>query len=504
MGELLPIKEMCNGLANRSCFQFPQFEKWTYICTNPLFDRVTKNWQVTLLDCSTVIAVCAFIATLLTGSIISCTAFAIFAVASGVGAFYMRQFSNLSDLEKTVQNLRVSKENFENIARNLTQENNRLSETNRQLQQTNVAFQATNGELRTTNGQLQTTNTGLQTTNEQLQTTNTALQATNGQLQTTNDAIRQTNSHLTDQVTQLTTTNGNLEQTNTRLTNQVTQLATTAGNLEQTNTHLTDQVTQLATTTGNLEQTNSHLTNQVTQLATTNGNLEQTNTRLTNQVTQLTSQVTQLTLQATQLRESATRIKEEIVSFQKQNLHLNNNVKGFDQSLRVLDQQILASGSLCDQIRSHLAAQQQSLGVQLDQLKEYLAELRAENRVHEKIQELGTLRDQFQQETAKLQEVQLQYTTECANFQAIHGALVTLKDQFDAAIRDAASDMRSNNQQLQNNITIQQQQSQENVNALAVERERIHQLLSRYNGQPFSLPSSSLLKPGNRLNSSHS
>ena len=463
MGELLPIKEMCNSLTNGSCFQFPQLEKWTSICTNPLFDRVTKNWQVTLLDCSTVIAVCAFIATLFTGSIISCTAFAIFAAASGVGAFYMRQFSNLSGLEKTVQELEVSRQNFENIARNLTQENNRLSATNQELQRTNVAFQATNAELQTTNGQLQMTNTGLQTTNGQLQTTNTELQTTNGQLQTTNDAIRQTNTHLTDQVTQLTTTNGDLQQTNSQLTNQVTLLTTTNGNLQQTNTHLT------------------------------------------NQVTQLTSQVTQLTLQATQLRESATRIKDEMARFQQQNAHLTNNVKGFDQSLRVLDQQILASGSLCDQISNHLAAQQQGLGAQLEQLKEYLAELRAENRVFERIQELGTLRDQFQQANTQLQEVQLQYAAERANFQAIHEALVQLKDQFDTAIQGAASDLRSNNQQFRDNITANQQQFQDNLNALAAQRQSIQQILSRYNnGQPPNPLAHTLLKPGTRLNSSHS
>src|SRR5690349_4705719 len=138
MGELLPIKEMYNSLTNGSCFQFPQFDKCgTHICTNPLIGRLTKNWQVTLLDCGTVIAVCGFIASLFASSIIYCTAFAIVAVASGIGAFYMRQFSNLSDLENTVQELRASKENFENIARNLEQENNRLSETNRELQQTN-------------------------------------------------------------------------------------------------------------------------------------------------------------------------------------------------------------------------------------------------------------------------------------------------------------------------------------------------------------------------------
>src|SRR6185436_2992520 len=106
----------------------------------------------------------------------------------------------------------------------------------------------------------------------------------------------------------------------------------------------------------------------------------------------------------------------EMGRFQQQNLRLDNNVQGFDQSLRLLDQQILASRALCDQISNHLAAQQQGLGGQLDQLKEYLAELRADNRVHERIQELGTLHNQVQQAATQLQAVQLQYAAERANF----------------------------------------------------------------------------------------
>jgi len=363
MDGLFPIKEMYNSFMNGSGVQFSQFEKCkTLICTNPLMDRMTKNWQAVLLDCSTVIAVGSLVAALFAGSMIFSAAFAVIAVASGVGSFYMRQFLVLSDLEKTAQELKASKERFEKIANDLETENGRLSETNRELQQTNETFRTTNREL-----------------------------------QTTNEALRETN---------------------TRLTNQVTQL----------------------------------------------------------------------TLQVTQLRESAERIKQEMVRFQQQNSLLNNNVEGFNLSLRVLDQQILASRALCEQITNHLTSQQQGLGEQLTQLRDYLSELRAENRVHERIQELAALHGQLQQATTQLQDVQLQYAAERANFQAIHEALVQLKDQFDAAIRGAVSDMQSNNQQLRNNMTVNQQQFQENINALSAERQRIQQILNRYNGPPSAPP----------------
>jgi len=142
--------------------------------------------------------------------------------------------------------------------------------------------------------------------------------------------------------------------------------------------------------------------------------------------------------------------------------------------------------------------------IRLDQLKEYLAELRADNRVHERIQELGTLHNQVQQAATQLQDVQLQYAAERANFQAIHEALVQLKDQFDDAIQDAASDLRTNNQQFRDNMTTNQQQFQNNINALSAERQRIQQILNRYNnGQP-PYPPVPLLSQQNRLTSSQS
>ncbi len=365
MAECFPIKQVYDQLANMfsSQFQCPQLQKCkSYICTNPLMDRVTNNWKVILMDCSTIIAVGCCAIAFFTSSTMLCAVFALMAISSGVSAFYMRRFSLLNDLEATAKGLRESKEKLEQLTKNLEGENNRLAETNRDLQRTNQAFLQTNRDL-----------------------------------QTTNEAFRQTN-------------------------------------------------------------------------------------------TRLTTQVTQLTLQVTQLRESAERIRTEMLRFQQENSHLHNNVQGLDQSLRVLDQQILASRGLCEQITNHLTTQQQGLGEQLNQLRQYLSELRAENRVHERIQELGTLQQQVQQAATQLHDIQLQYAAERANFQAIHEALVQLRNQFDTAIRDAVSNMQLNNQQLRNNISANQQQFQENITALSTERQRIQQMLNRYGPPPNAVP----------------
>ncbi|MBS0603798.1 MAG: hypothetical protein JSS60_02040 [Verrucomicrobia bacterium] len=204
-----------------------------------------------------------------------------------------------------------------------------------------------------------------------------------------------------------------------------------------------------------LEQENNRLTESNRELQRNNETF-----RVSNQ--NLIQQVTQLTLQVTQLQESAQRIRSEVLLFQQQNAHLHVNV-------RSLDQQILNSRALCEQIGTQLGSHERGIGEQLEQLRRYLADLSADNRVHERIQQLATLQQQSQLAANQLHELQLQYAAERANFQAIHHALVQLREQFDIAIRDAAQHMQSNNQQFR-----------DNVSALAAERQRIQHLLSRH------------------------
>jgi len=346
MNRIASIHETLNFIPNwlRITPPFPDLEHCKdLIFSNPLLERVTANWKVILMDCSTIICITAFVVTFLTGSTLVCSAFAIAAIASGVSAFYMRKFSSLSDLQDTSNELRVSKERFEGIARTLEEENNRLSQSNLELQSSNETFRENNQ---------------------------------------------------------------NLIQTNDRLTQQVSQLS--------------------------------------------------------QQVNHLSTQVTQLTLQTTQLKECTDRIRSEVHRFQQENGHLHIN-------LRVLDQQISNSRALCEQIVNHLSSHEIGLGEQLELLKRYLADLSADNRVHERIQPLATLQNQAQQAADQLQSIRLQYATELGNFQTIHQALVQLRNQFDEAIRNAAAGMHSNNAQLRANIE-----------ALAVERQRIHDLIDRY------------------------
>ncbi len=227
---------------------------------------------------------------------------------------------------------------------------------------------------------------------------------------------------------------------------------------------------------GDLQSAASQLKNENDRLKETNGQLQQNNAtfRTQNQTLQqttarLTEQVTQLSLQVTQLNESAQHIRNEVALFQQQNQHLRSHVVGFDNSLRTIDQQILNSKALCEQISTHLGTQQQGLGQQLDQLKQYLNELRADNRVHQRIQELGTLQQQVSQAAGQLHGLQVQYAAERAEFEVIRNALVQLKDQFDTAIRSAATNFQANNHQLQSSIA-----------ALTSERERIHELINRH------------------------
>src|ERR1700722_8238329 len=271
-----------------------------------------------------------------------------------------------------------------------------------------------------------------------------------------------------------------LKESKERFETLATTFQTENQRLVQTNQDLQQTNESLRVTNQELQRTNDAFQATNRDLQTTNRDLQATNDSLRQINTRLTTQVAQLTLQVTQLRESAERIKSEVVRFQQENAHLHHNVNNFDQSLRTLDQQILGSRALCDQIAGPLPSQQQGLGEQLGQLRQYLSDLRADNRIHERIQEWSTLQQQVRQATDQLHQIQLQYATERANFQAVHESLVQLKNQFDTAIREAVSSLSSNNQQYRNNLASNQEQFQNNINQLTTERERIQQMLERY------------------------
>jgi chromosome segregation ATPase len=231
----------------------------------------------------------------------------------------------------------------------------------------------------------------------------------------------------------------------------LTDLETTAQGLKISK----EKLEQIAS---GFEKENNRLVANNRELQRNNELFRTNNQTLTETNTRLTRQVTELTLQITQLRESTERIRSEVQRFQQENGNLHLNV-------RALDQQLLNSRTLCEQISTQLASQQQGLGAQLEQLKRYLIELSADNRVHEKIQQLATLQSQVSQATDRLHSIQLQYAQELARFQTVHDALVQIRNQFDTAISEA----RSNNQVLRSH-----------VDALSLERQRIHELLNQY------------------------
>jgi uncharacterized phage infection (PIP) family protein YhgE len=241
-------------------------------------------------------------------------------------------------------------------------------------------------------------------------------------------------------------------------------------------TDLRDTASDLRKTKDKIESAAKDLKKENDRLAKSNRELEQNNARfqesnqrliLTNN--RLQQEVAQLTLQVTQLRESAEKIRSEVVRFHQENSQLNTHVKGFDESLRVLDLQLVSSRALCEQIGNHLANQSQGLGEQLTQLGTYLHELRTDHRVHEKIQELNALQQQMHKATQDLHQVQLQYTAERAHFQAIHEALLKLKEEFDRTIRETANHLQSNNVEFKKNVA-----------ALSLERQKIQDLINRH------------------------
>jgi chromosome segregation ATPase len=207
------------------------------------------------------------------------------------------------------------------------------------------------------------------------------------------------------------------------------------------------------------------------ELQRNNALFQQSNENLIRTNTRLNQQVAELALQVVQLRESAEMIRSELIRFQQENSHLQANTKSFDQSLHTLDQQILNSRSLCQQISEHLSSQSLELGQQMAQLERYLSDIRADNRVNQKIQELASLQREILQATQQLHAVQLQYAAERANFEAIHKALVQLKNQFDLTLRDANLHLQENNEQFKKNLL-----------DLAIESQRIRDIINRHFG----------------------
>ncbi len=281
-----------------------------------------------------------------------------------------------------------------------------------------------------------------------LQQTVNSLHATQGQferlstsLQNENHRLESSNHQLTETIESLQDTHADLEATNRNLQQSYEALQST--HAQFTRTH-----EELQTTTLNLQQSHEALQETLEQFRHTHTDLETTNSNLEENNQLLRQQITDLTLRVTQLSESGQRIYNEMILFQEENHHLAGNVRGFDNSLDVLDREITSSRSLCEQIERHLALQQRELGEQLGDLRQLITDLRTNESTNEKLSQLITLNEQIGRCRDDLSQVQIQYAAERANFEAIRDNMVRQQQELDATNRNLRSNIDHLNREL--------------------------------------------------------
>jgi methyl-accepting chemotaxis protein len=251
---------------------------------------------------------------------------------------------------------------------------------------------------------------------------------------------------------------------------RLTDLETTAKKLKDTKDEFAKVARDLTVENNRLLMTNRELQHTNEAFRTTNRELQTANDTFRQSNERLTNQVARLTVQTSEICTSAERIRKNMIHFQQGNSHLHSNIQGFDQSLHSLNQQILGSRALCEQIENHFT-QQQGLGQQLKDIRNYLENLHRDTGLHEKIQALATLQENIRQSTEQLHTLQMQYATERTKFQAVHETLVKLKEQFDTAIRNAVSDLGTNNQQFRDSLSSYQKQFNDMLASLSTRRQ---------------------------------
>lgn len=198
-----------------------------------------------------------------------------------------------------------------------------------------------------------------------------------------------------------------------------------------------------------LQTTATNLKGEVNNLKGEIGQLRTINQQLGQQVNALTAQVSQLQIQLVQLRESAQRIRTEVDRFQHENTLFANNGYQLQHSLQLIEREIQTSRALSAQIAHHLDNQQTGLGVQLQQLGNYIGALGANHSVMDRIRELGVLRDEIQRATDQLFFLRNQFAQERAEFYLISMGLNQLRGEFQQVLTEAAQRFGNNNHELQ-------------------------------------------------------
>lgn len=301
-----------------------------FFFSNPLLNRIS-DWKIIVMDCSTVIAVtCAFV-TFVSGTTILCAAMTTVAFASAIGAFYMRQFVVLGDLQETARR-------FTDLAHHLEEENARLKQTSQEIL-------LSNGELLKTNGEIL---------------------LSNGELRQTNEKLLKTKDELLEEIKTLKTSN------------------------EALSKHVAD-----------------------------------------------------LAIHADVLSGSATIISKEMDRFTTQNWEQGQNTDALKESLKVVYRQILDSKALCELVTGQMSEKKEELGLEMTKLRKCLEELRSENSVSTKIEELNKLQKHLLETSEKLHTVEKKFEKERGNFEGLCSAMHTLREQFSKDIGETGKDLRT-------------------------------------------------------------
>lgn len=242
--------------------------------------------------------------------------------------------------------------------------------------------------------------------------------------------------------------NQHLAQTSDALKKTQVELQAENNKLHQTSQALKNTQLALECENKKLHQTSQALKRTQLAMQLENKKLQQTNQ-------QLAEQTSRLTLQVTQLTECGQRIQQEVRLLTTNNVQFGENNEVFRRNLALLDKELFISQNLSTRIASDLGSHGKQLNEQVNELKGYLAELRAENGVKEKIEQLGVLQDQMKERHLELNNlrnefhnIQLQYREESARFEAVHQALVQLRQEWERGIQSAIQDFSSQNQNL--------------------------------------------------------
>lgn len=99
-------------------------------CLNdyPLFERVSKDWQGTLVKLGLVVSITGFVLSLLSSHWVVATAFLLTTAACGLGVIYHKKVINLMSLKKIVEELTGVKDHLEKTAQELEKKNQALEE----------------------------------------------------------------------------------------------------------------------------------------------------------------------------------------------------------------------------------------------------------------------------------------------------------------------------------------------------------------------------------------